>query len=216
MANALKKITTRAKQLKKRNPGKKWKTLVKQAGAEYRSGKLKTTRKRKPAAKKRKPVRRKPARRRVSSASAVGTVKRRRVRRRRVARKACRVTTRVRTRTRTKTVYRRVGSKKSKLGSLLLIGGALAVGYLLLKPKPAPVQYIPTNNPTRNNLASDIISIVTAAGMTATQIVNLIKNLNSSNDAQVQQIYDNVKSGVDPYANVAGFGYGKQAVSLMQ
>jgi hypothetical protein len=41
MANtALKKITTRAKQLQKKHPGSKWTSLIKKAGAEYRSGKL--------------------------------------------------------------------------------------------------------------------------------------------------------------------------------
>lgn len=40
MANPLKKITTRAKQLKKTHPGAAWKNLVKQAGREYRAGKL--------------------------------------------------------------------------------------------------------------------------------------------------------------------------------
>jgi hypothetical protein len=40
MANALKKITTRAKQLQKKHPNSKWVSLVKKAGAEYRAGKL--------------------------------------------------------------------------------------------------------------------------------------------------------------------------------
>lgn len=35
--NALKTITNRAKQLKKKNPGAKWINLVKKAGAEYRA-----------------------------------------------------------------------------------------------------------------------------------------------------------------------------------
>lgn len=38
--NALKKITTRAKQLQKKHPSTAWKTLVKRAGLEYRQGKL--------------------------------------------------------------------------------------------------------------------------------------------------------------------------------
>ena len=40
MSNVLKKITARAKQLRKEHPNSKWALLVKKAGAEYRSGKL--------------------------------------------------------------------------------------------------------------------------------------------------------------------------------
>lgn len=40
MSNALKKITTRAKQLQKKHPNTKWVNLVKKAGADYRAGKL--------------------------------------------------------------------------------------------------------------------------------------------------------------------------------
>lgn len=47
MSNALKKIITRAKQLHKKYPGKKWKTVVKDASAEYRGGKLGATKKKK-------------------------------------------------------------------------------------------------------------------------------------------------------------------------
>jgi hypothetical protein len=44
-ANALKKITARAKQIRKKHPGKSWKASVKAAGAEYRAGKKSTPRK---------------------------------------------------------------------------------------------------------------------------------------------------------------------------
>jgi hypothetical protein len=40
MANALKKITTRAKQLQKEFPNTAWKNLIKKAGADYRNGNL--------------------------------------------------------------------------------------------------------------------------------------------------------------------------------
>lgn len=43
-SNALKKITDRAKQIRKKNPGKKWATAVKEAGRDYRSGKISGTR----------------------------------------------------------------------------------------------------------------------------------------------------------------------------
>jgi hypothetical protein len=44
-ANALKKITTRAKQIRRAHPGTSWKGAVKKAGAEYRSGKKAPARK---------------------------------------------------------------------------------------------------------------------------------------------------------------------------
>lgn len=39
-STALKKITTRAKHLRRLHPGTKWITAVKKAGAEYRAGKI--------------------------------------------------------------------------------------------------------------------------------------------------------------------------------
>lgn len=47
MANQLKKITARAKQLRKKHPNAKWTSLIKQAGKEYRTGKIGAVRKRK-------------------------------------------------------------------------------------------------------------------------------------------------------------------------
>jgi len=38
MSNALKKITTRAKQIRKLHPGMAWKSAIKKAGVEYRAG----------------------------------------------------------------------------------------------------------------------------------------------------------------------------------
>lgn len=47
MSNALKKISARAKQLQKKKPGAKWTNLIKEAGREYRAGKLGSTVKKK-------------------------------------------------------------------------------------------------------------------------------------------------------------------------
>jgi len=47
MSNALKKITTRAKQLKRSHPNAKWTSLIKQAGAEYRRGHKSTPKRKK-------------------------------------------------------------------------------------------------------------------------------------------------------------------------
>lgn len=54
MASTLEKITTRAKQLRKKSPGKKWMTCVKEASREYRGGKISGTKKK--AGKKKKAV----------------------------------------------------------------------------------------------------------------------------------------------------------------
>lgn len=45
MSNTLKKITTRAKQIRKAHPSMAWKNAVKKAGAEYRAGKIGAVRK---------------------------------------------------------------------------------------------------------------------------------------------------------------------------
>jgi hypothetical protein len=42
MSTALNKITTRAKQLRKKHPHMEWKTAIKKAGVEYRGGKIKS------------------------------------------------------------------------------------------------------------------------------------------------------------------------------
>jgi hypothetical protein len=68
-ANALKKITTRAKQIRKAHPGTSWKGAVKKAGAEYRAG-------------KKTPAKKKPGRsthRKARSVSGVRTSRKRRV-----------------------------------------------------------------------------------------------------------------------------------------
>jgi|SRR5882672_1542842 len=58
--NTLKKITIRAKQLRKKRPGISWKSAVKSAGLEYRQGKIGKTRKtRRIAPKKKKTTKRK-------------------------------------------------------------------------------------------------------------------------------------------------------------
>lgn len=65
-ATALKKITTRAKQIRKKHPGKSWKAAIKQAGAEYRGGKISGVRKKRVARKSPKKTARKRTARKVS------------------------------------------------------------------------------------------------------------------------------------------------------
>lgn len=206
MANALKKIQARVKKLRKRYPKKKYSSLMKQAGREYKAGKLKT-RKKSAAPKKRKAPRRKPATKRKSVAR-----KRRRVGSKRP----------VVVRRRTVVVYKSrkrrarvsgVGASMKKILPVVAVA-ALGVGaYMMLKPKtPVIVQ---TSNPTRNTLASDIVSYAQAASMTAAAVANLINTINKSNDAQVQKIYDNIKAGRDPMANVAGVGNTGRVLTMM-
>lgn len=216
MANALKKIQARAKKLRKRYPKKKYSSLLKQAGKEYTSGKLKP--RRKAAAKKRKPAKRKAVRRKVGTRRKAAPRKRKAVRRRRAAKpKVIRRRTVVVYRTK-KTRRRRSVSGFGKKGKTLLLVAAAGIGaYLLLKKKTPPASTImQTANPTRNQTAMDIYTYANAASMTAAAIAKLIQTINSSNDAQVQKIYDNVRSGADPYANVAGIGSRPVLVRSMQ
>ena len=69
-ASTLKKITTRAKAIRKKKPGIKWVTAVKQAGAEYR----KKGKPRKKSAKKKRPARKTTRRRKKTVGARVGRV----------------------------------------------------------------------------------------------------------------------------------------------
>jgi hypothetical protein len=59
MSSALKKITDKAKQLRRSSPGMSWKSAIKKAGASYRAGKLGSVKKRVKKLGKRKVVHRK-------------------------------------------------------------------------------------------------------------------------------------------------------------
>lgn len=49
MANALHKITIRAKKIRKNRPGMKWKTAIKEASADYHAGRIRNKINHKPA-----------------------------------------------------------------------------------------------------------------------------------------------------------------------
>lgn len=202
LGSALKKITTRAKQLKKKNPGKKWKTLVKQAGAEYRSGKLKKKRKvarvGKVKSKKTKAPRRRSVKRPAASKPIIRT----------------RTLTVVKYRTRTVKAKRRSVSGVGKPGKgMLLIGlGILALGaVLLLKKKTPAMAIIPRANPATTSTAQNIVAIAQAAGIVGAQLQAIVDKLNSSSDGTVQQAYNNISSGSgyinpdNPTAFIAGY-----------
>jgi hypothetical protein len=200
-ANALKKINARAKALKKKHPGKKYKTLQKQAGAEYKAGKLKSKRpaKRKPAkrAARRGPAKRRKARRRVGKPNTVVYSLGKLVRRRRKSPKRKQKTKR--------RVGRRVSGNSSMMPVILI--GLAAAAYFLLKPAAVPVLY-QSSNVARNNATNNIMNYATAAGLTAQAIAALINSLNSSSDSDVINAGNNPASAVQqvtasmPTANV--------------
>lgn len=178
MANALKAINRRVKQLAKKHPNSKRSTLQKQAGREWKAGKLKA---------KRKPVAKKVAskKRRVSSVgkkpkvivlNSLGAVIRKK---RRAIRKAARA----------RTAKRRVyGSKGSNLVPIIGIAALALIAYQMFKPSPINPQqygYQPTSNVNRNTAASNILSYAMAAGLTVNAITQLINAINNSSDAKV-------------------------------
>lgn len=171
---ALKKINARAKQLKKLHPGKKYKTLQKQAGAEYKSGKLKTKRKvgKRPAAVKAKS--RKPRARAIVKTKTVYRTR----------------TVKVRSKPRRKvsgigSVLGGVMGKGSSLMPLALVAAAGVAAYFILKPRTQVQQYVPTGNYQRDQSANNVIAYATAAGLGITAIAKLIAALNSSPDSTV-------------------------------
>jgi len=202
-ATILKKISARAKQLKKRHPGAKHSSLMKKAGAEYRAGKLK---------KKRKPAARKKVHRKKRRVAAVGRVKRtvkRRVKRRvhrakrtvkrRVRRKAVRhvkvVRRRITRRVKRRAVKRRRVSGKGKGSNLLLFLGLGIGAYLLLRRPATQTIYVPTGNTTKDSAASNIIALASAAGVVGSQLFKIIQLLNNSSASQVQTLNQAVSSG---------------------
>lgn len=184
--NALKKINLRVRELQKKHPGKKRVTLQRQAGKEYRDGKLKP---KKRAVKK--VVRKKPVKRKVHHTKKLSAAKpkRQRVYKARVVHikpyKAKR--------------YRRVSGKGPSLLPVLAIGGLALGAYLLLNRPSATPQYIQTGNVQRDNSASTILAYATAAGLTATAIAKLIDSLNNSSDSQVSAAAANPQATIDNF-----------------
>lgn len=182
---ALKKIAARVKVLKKKHPNAKHSTLQKQAGREYRNGKLKTTRKKKTV---RKAVARKPAkkkavkrRRRVSAVSVVKVAARRYVKRRR------------RTTAKKTTRRCRVGGMSGTTKTLLIVGGVAVVGLLaymaLKKPDTTQAQaygWAPTGD-VRDNRAQEIVAWATAAGIAANAITQMLSQLKTASPAASTQ-----------------------------
>lgn len=186
----LKKITTLAKKMRKSRPKKhrKWTEYVKDAAAKL---------KKKPKAKRK--------------SSAPKRIKKRVVRKRATRKKVVRAVARVRSRKVTKrrkvVVHRvrRVGSHRSGktnfLIPALLLGGAALIGWQLLKPKtPDPKTQVQqqypsiryTGNEQRDNTSANIVMWATAAGMAFDLIKQLIDKMNSSSDADVEKLKNDI------------------------
>lgn len=180
-ASALKKINARVKKLAKKYPGKKRTTLQKQAGAEYRAGKLKAKRPRKKVKAKKVSHRKK---RRVARVAKVGTHRApvKRTRRRKAKRTK---SAKVRIRTVTRTV--RIGSRKKSMLPVILGVAALGLGAMLLMKKSAPA-VLQTQNPIRNQQTNSIIQYATAAGVVGDALTKLINAINASNDTSINTL----------------------------
>jgi hypothetical protein len=203
---ALTKIRIRTKQLQKKHPSKKYRTLQKQAAGEYRAGSIPKARKKSAPKKKARSKRRK-----VGSVAKLGTrykvyheVKKvgKRKRKRSTAGKPAK--RKVVTRTRTVTKYRRVGKAGMSTATKIAIGvGLVAAAYLLLKKPSAvsvpgvPVALVQTGNTARDTYASSLLQYAQAGGAGITALTNLINSLNGMNDAAVVSNYQMVQQGGD-------------------
>lgn len=194
-ANALMKITREAKHIRKKHPGKSWKSAVKEASRKYNSGTISGPKKSHPKKKKRK-EKAKPKRNRTRTVVVVsGTVRHKRKPHRKRKRSKYKVTHSVRR------VSGSGGGIKPK--DLLLIGGIGLAAWLLMKPKTSTTTNVPagspplqlTANPTRDNQAQQILAWATAGGIALNAITDLIKSLNTKSDAQVSAIYQSIDSG---------------------
>lgn len=206
MASTLQKITARAKRIRKAHPGKKWLTAVKEAGREFRAGKLKPKRARPKKHSKRKHK----ARRRVSGFKPnTGLVPREQVARTRARVGSHRRKPRRRAAS-PRPKRRRVGqsngngsgpSSTNWVMPVLVLGGLGLAAYALLRnqgqtsPAVSSSQYVPTGNAYRDSAASKILAYATAAGMVGDAIAKLIQALNRSSDADINQVYDSINSG---------------------
>lgn len=196
--NALKKINERAKALKKKHPGKKYKTLQKQAGSEYRAGKLTGTKKKlsksRVVTKKRKVSRRKVGKAPIVYSLGKLIRKRRKKlsRRKPVAQRRYKKVV-VKVKSYQGRRKQRVSGMKS-LMPVFLVGGLGLLAYMLLKPA-TPVLST-TTNVQRNASASNLVSYATAAGLGISAITQLINSLNSMSDSDVINANSNPASAV--------------------
>lgn len=187
LGSALQKIRARVKVLRKRHPGAKFRTLQKQAGKEFKAGKLKA---RRSPGKKSRPVKR---RKRRASVKRVTRVRTRRV---------TVYKTRYRTRAKKRTVRRRRVSGimgMSKNTGMLVIAGIALLGVFLIMKNRTPPLMIPSGNMQVANNASQAIAIAQAAGATAAAVAKMIAQFNASNDAQATQLASSITADPGSY-----------------
>jgi hypothetical protein len=215
---ALKKINAEAKRLKKLHPSAKYVNLQKMAGKAYKAGKLKgkigssgNTR----TATKASTSRNRTATKTITSHIKVGAVRKRKRRRKvgkvatvRVIRRTIielpkrkrHIRKKVMVRAKSRRKVSGVGSTKSILMPLILVGGGLLL-YELLKPKTAVPMLIPKANPTANAAQNSLLQYAQYAGLAATGIAALINSLNNSSDDSVIAANNNQASTVQQIQN---------------
>jgi hypothetical protein len=197
-----KRAKARVKSRSRTKPKKK--STRKRVGVKRKPAKKRTvTRKRKPAKKRKATRKRKPA----AGRKLIKQVEKRSVERVMSGKRKRR---RKRSGTPKKRKVVMAGSRRRSVGGLgkngLLIGlGIGAIAFYLLTKKSTPT-YPPgyqlpplatTNNQTRNTQSNDIINYAIAGGLAIDAIIKLIGLLNSSNDQEVENIYDNVNTTGD-------------------
>lgn len=210
-ANPLKKITAEAKRIRRLHPNKhrQWKGYVKEAGEKYRKGTIGATRRKKPAARKRKKKIGQHTTRAVGTRKAVSKRKTKKVGRRKVTRRVVYKAT-------TKAVGRRSPVRRHRMAGMgsgllskknlpwILLAG-VGVLYFVFQAKkstdntttnttqPPPLQL--TTNPVRNQQSQDLVNYAIAGGLAVDAIIKLINSLNKKGDSEIANIYNSVDSG---------------------
>lgn len=87
---------------------------------------------------------------------------------------------------------------------IILIGLLAVVAVVLLKQQQRPTYYPPvTGNAVRDNKVNDILAYIAAGTASATAIMEIINKIKNMSDSQVNNYYDKVSNGADPWAATA-------------
>lgn len=92
------------------------------------------------------------------------------------------------------------GGGMKKVMPFVLLAGAALIAWHLLKPKqpqlPAGAPpLVQTGNQLRNQQTNEILQYALAGGLAIEAITKLIQSLNTRNDTDIRQIYDEVNHG---------------------
>ncbi|HXV99549.1 MAG TPA: hypothetical protein VEC93_14090 [Anaerolineae bacterium] len=193
---AKKRTATRKRPVKRKATAKKKKRTARKRVTRKRPVK------RKAATSKRKSTRKRTAKKKAPGRTLVKQVERSSVERVLAGKRKRRSRPRKRRVVMAGTRRRRTVGKGGGKGLLIGLGlGALAL-FLLSKKSttnyPAGYTNLPplsqTQNVTRNNQTNNIINYAIAGGLAIDAIIKLIDRLNTSNDNEVQNIYDHVNT----------------------